>query len=123
MACISPGEWWDCVSGNQTGEKNMVAAVQTKKVFSIRRRSTGQFAVMRGSLDVEPGTLIFESRDQAENFHRTVIGSKSINRRKRTAALKDWNVVEVPRLIPEQRYCLATANRSGNGHNLILFNL
>lgn len=101
----------------------MVAASHTKTLFVIRSRKTGQFAVMSGRLDVNPGILVFESRDHAEDFHRTVIGNNSINRRKRKAALKDWNVVGVPNLTPDERYCLAVPNQHGDGHDLFMFNL
>jgi hypothetical protein len=111
------------VPENETGENSMVAAVQSNTIFGIRSRKSGQFAVMSGSLDVKPGILVFESRDHAEEFHRTVIGNKSINRQKRKAALKDWKVVGVPKLIPDERYCLAVPNQHGDGHELFLFDL
>ncbi len=101
----------------------MVAASQTKTIFSLRSRKTGQFAVMTGSRDVPPGILVFEQRDHAEDFHRHVIGNTSINRQKRKAALKDWKVVGVPNLIPDERYCLAVPNQHGDGHELFLFTL
>lgn len=91
----------------------MVAQVETPAFFSLRSRKSGQFAVMSSSTKVRPGILVFESQEQADEFHRTVIGHESIPRQKRKAALKDWKVVKVPKLVPDQRYCFANPNQHG----------
>lgn len=94
----------------------------TTGLFGLRSRSTGKLAVMSGSLDTPAGTLVFESRDEAQDFHRHVIGNHpSISRQKRRAAQKDWKVVGIPILLPDHRYCLARP--TDNGHDLYLFNL
>ena len=95
----------------------MVAATtKNELLFCLRSRNDGRLAEMApGGID---GVLLFGEKRHALDFHREVVGHKSISRKQRRRGLREWQVSEFrqDKMLPHKQYWLAVPNDTGHDY-------